>query len=659
MNFSWFWARLRSMTFQEVRWRAKQLLRERLEKFLPPPRADLSLGVPQGLGLPRANLNSGYIEKAACLEAAEKILDGVVSIFNLTDISEGVPIPWHLDHQSGKEAPRVYSKDINYRSFEECGDIKYVWEPSRHLELVTLARAFALTGDSRFREGFKSRLNSWLSANPFNQGVHWCSALEVGIRLGNWAICADFFGRQSGGLEGLGEDFLSDWKQAAFEHCHYIRHHVAAGSSANNHLVGELAGLFLGCSAFPFFPQSMDWRNWAQAALESESELQIYSDGVNKEQTTGYHPFIADFFLIPGIVAEGLGTPFSVSYWDRLEAMANFSASLIDVAGNVPFVGDLDDGHVTRLCDTPDFHPHLSLVATMSVIRARPTLRAKAKSLDEKTYWLTGEEGLTAWENLIGPADGPLPRAFPKGGYWLMGRKWDSPEEVKLIFDCGPLGFLSLAAHGHADALSIQLSVAGKEILVDPGNWCYFQEPAWRDYFKGTLAHNTLQVDGLDQSSSAGMFLWRDKARSSLLSSEVSKEGGFSRLAGEHDGYKRLADSVVHRREIEGDSESVFLIRDSVVATEAHNYSLAFHFSEQCEIEKEGLQFIVSNGPVRVCFSPPAGWDARIVKGQEDPPLGWRATRFMVRNPSPVLLLQRSEEGDWESLSKFEITHLS
>ena len=142
--------------------------------------------------------------------------------------------------------------------------------------------------------------------------MHWCSALEVGIRLGNWAICADFFGRRSDGLEGLGEDFLGDWKRAAFEHCHYIRHHFAAGSSANNHLVGEVAGLFLGCSAFPFFPQSKDWRNWAQAVLEREIEFQIHSDGVNKEQTTGYHPFIADFFLIPGIVAEGLGTPFQL-----------------------------------------------------------------------------------------------------------------------------------------------------------------------------------------------------------------------------------------------------------------------------------------------------------------------------------------------------------
>ena len=649
MNIGWFWNRLRSMSPGEIGWRVRQLFRERLEKWLPPPRTKLNPGLPPGLGLPEAKMDSLQVDREACLRSAEKVLQGRISMFDLEDVEEGLPPDWHRDPRSGKSAPLRYSKDINYRSFEDCGDIKYVWEPSRHLELVTLARAFALTGEARFREGFKSRLESWWKQNPFNQGVHWCSSLELGIRLGNWALCADFLGRREGGLEGLGEDFIENWKERAFEHCHYIRKHLASGSSANNHLVGEVAGLFLGCAAFPFFSRAPAWRALARSILIRELEIQIHSDGVNKEQTTGYHTFIADFFLIPGVVARGSDDPFPETYWDRLQAMAEFSAALVDAGGNVAAIGDLDDGHMTRLCDSSDFHPHLSLVATMAVLRGRPEFAAKSGSMDEKTYWLTGEEGAGRWGALGGGAPASdIARAFPEGGYWWMGRDWESDDEVRLLFDCGPLGFLSLAAHGHADALSVQLSVGGREILVDAGNWCYFQEPAWRDYFKSTLAHNTLSVDGADQSQAAGMFLWTEKARATLLASERSEDGGIIRLEGEHDGYQRLADPVKHRRGVDWDSRSVFVIRDSVEARGSHRYSLAFHFAEGCEVVERDGDFVATHGAAKVRLSPPSGWEARLVKGQEDPPLGWRATRFMVRNPSPVVVLEREAEGNWE-----------
>ena len=218
MSPGWIWNRFRSMSLGEIAWRVHQLSRERVEKVLPAPRANLAEGGLPGLGLPEAKMDSPHVDRKACLRSAKKVLEGRISMFDLEDVEEGLPPDWHRDHRSGKAAPVRYSKDINYRSFEDCGDIKYVWEPSRHLELVTLARAFALTGEARFREGVKTRLESWWQQNPFNQGAHWCSSLEVGIRLGNWALCSDFLGRRDGGLEGLGEAFIENWKERAFEH---------------------------------------------------------------------------------------------------------------------------------------------------------------------------------------------------------------------------------------------------------------------------------------------------------------------------------------------------------------------------------------------------------------------------------------------------------
>ncbi|TIQ17227.1 heparinase II/III-family protein, partial [Mesorhizobium sp.] len=83
-----------------------------------------------------------------------------------------------------------------------------------------------------------------------------------------------------------------------------------------------------------------------------------------------------------------------------------------------------------------------------------------------------------------------------------------------------PLGYLSIAAHGHADALSLTLCVDGEPVLVDPGTWLYGSGGVWRDWFRSTPAHNTLNIEGKSQSIIAGTFNWSHKAVAALVESE-------------------------------------------------------------------------------------------------------------------------------------------
>ena len=94
----------------------------------------------------------------------------------------------------------------------------------------------------------------------------------------------------------------------------------------------------------------------------------------------------------------------------------------------------------------------------------------------------------------------------------ILGSDFESEQEVRLIVDAGPLGYTNIAAHGHADALSFTLSIAGLEFLVDPGTYAYHTQKKWRDYFRGTSAHNTVRVDKQDQSVGGGNFMWLEKA---------------------------------------------------------------------------------------------------------------------------------------------------
>ena len=227
--------------------------------------------------------------------------------------------------------------------------------------------------------------------------------------------------------------------------------------------------------------------------------------------------------------------------------MIGFLASIMDVQGNVPMIGDADDGYVTRLCPDKKFCPYKSLLATGGLLFGRPEYLQKAGAVDDKTQWLLGLD--YSREGGASGAKVSLNRSYATGGYYILGGDFDTELEVKCIVDVGPLGYLGIAAHGHADALSMVLSVAGYEILVDPGTYAYHTQKVWRDYFRGTLAHNTVRIDSTDQSESGGNFMWIHKAEAVCEIWESSGEK--QRLLASHNGYHRLSDPVTHRREIE------------------------------------------------------------------------------------------------------------
>src|SRR5262249_53923720 len=158
--------------------------------------------------------------------------------------------------------------------------------------------------------------------------------------------------------------------------------------------------------------------------------------------------------LLSGLAARASGDDFSAAYWLRIETGMEFMAALIDGAGNAPMIGDAADSCVVRLAPEQDFCPYKSLIPTGSVLFKRTDFAAKAGLLDAKTLWLLGDDAHAAFEadtqRTCAGASRPVSCMFPDSGYYLLGDQLETPEEVRLLVDAGPLGYLSLAAHGHA-----------------------------------------------------------------------------------------------------------------------------------------------------------------------------------------------------------------
>ncbi|HKQ14603.1 MAG TPA: alginate lyase family protein [Steroidobacteraceae bacterium] len=644
VSLRWKLDRLAAMDGREIRHRVGRQARATLERFglfaaKVPPRVSDATGRPWVDPLPRQFDVDKY------RAAADRIIAGEFDVFALRPAQLGFPPQWNRDPKTGRVAPLTFGKALNYRDEHIVGDIKYLWEPSRHAELLTLAQAWHLSQDRRYAEACRTLLGSWFEQCPYPRGPHWTSSLEHAMRLISWSCAWHLLGDER-------EPVRERWLTSIYQHCHFIAGHFSRHSSANNHLLGELTGLFIAATTWPLWPESQAWRTIAQRELQQQALVQNGSDGVNREQAVWYHHEVADMLLVAGLVARANGIEVAAEYWRCVEAMLDYVASIMDVAGNVPNFGDADDAIVARLDPAPDVHVYRSLLATGAVVFARDDLAAKAGTFDDKSRWLLGDRAAERFASLQSSARPALPRCeFPVAGYYVLGHQLDTPSEVRIVADAGRLGYLSIAAHGHADALSFTLSVAGEELLIDPGTFAYHTQKQWRDYFRGTSAHNTVRIDGLDQSIGAGNFLWLAHAPVRVL--EFVSTPQLERLVAEHDGYRRLDDPVTHRRELALDRTTLTLtVVDEIFCREAHAIEVFWHFAEGCEVTLEGTRATVVRGAAWIEIELPQDTRCELIRGREEPPLGWVSRRFDHRSPTSTLLVRAATLGNMRLVTR-------
>ncbi|MDQ1368552.1 MAG: hypothetical protein QOF20_905 [Acidimicrobiaceae bacterium] len=676
-SVSWYWRRLRQMTTREVVWRVTdqarhQAWRRRQVRPGQVPPDPVHLGqVPPGLvpaAPPRlppglaATVPAGAAR--ALRMAADEILDGRWTVLGVARPDIARP-DWFLDPLSGRHAPGDrYAFAVNTRSEEETGNIKQVWEMSRHHHLTVVAAAWWLTGDDRYAEMVGEQLRSWWDANPFLSGVHWTSGIELGIRLIAWT----WIRRLLDGWPGAEDLFDRNpvFHRQLHWHQEYLDHFVSRGSSANNHVVAEAAGQLTASCAFPWFAESDRWRRASAVLLEDQLERNTFPSGVNRELASEYHCLVAELGLVAAVEAAASGHPLGLETGVRLRRMVDAAAALVDVRLGGPRQGDGDDGH-TLVVDGPETDRWASLLtlgaAVMSPLPWWPT----PPGADVRSTVLAGllrsapgaapagnapgapGEGVAAVDGrparaLMGSAlEAPTGRPdqrpwhFPDAGITILrttvGAPGDQPE-IWCRCDGGPHGYLTIAAHGHADALAIEVRHGGTEVFADPGTYCYQGEAKWRSYFRSTLAHNTIELGGRDQSISGGPFLWVETAETEELAAAPG------RWSAEHDGYRSLTPPAVHRRTVELDAASRQLtVTDRVVCDRRHRARMAWHLGPSVDAE------FPADGPLRLCW--PGGsatvelpgvlrWSLH--RGETDPIAGWYSQSFGQKQPAVTLI---------------------
>ena len=663
--------RLQAMSADEIAWRARSSVRDLLDRYrvrlkmYPSVTASSRAGraaasvrrwcpVPVGAWLTLEPDDPAALWRARLLERADRILEHRLSWFDLHDVDLGDPIDWNREYACRRPTPTGFSSSIDYRDYTVTGDAKVVWEPNRHHHLVVLGRAYRATARTQYAAAVRRQIDSWIDQCPFGFGMNWRSPLELAIRVINWTWAVDLIA-DSGVLT---EAFEARLEQSIALHVWDISRKYSRGSSANNHRIGEACGVFVATSYFPNLPDARRLQKESFEILSQEIETQTYESGATREQAFGYHLFVLQLFLVAGMAARRSGGDFQPSYWDRLERMFAFAGALGE-GGPPPLFGDCDDAYVLDLGEP------LSDIATLLGVGAalfgRDPFHGWDSAPSESAYWLFGTPGepIRRQTPESVPAGDVNSTAFQDAGYYVL--QWGSrrsADRVSVVFDCGGLGFGSLAAHGHADALGVAVRAGGVDLLVDPGTYDYFSFPAWRQYFRSTGAHNTVMIDGQDQSDQLGSFLWGRRANARCIDWRPCDGGGT--VVGEHDGYGRLADPVTCRRTVDLDRQSrTMTIVDEISSRDPHDVAVLFHLADHCDARVDGHDVHIRFSAGRAVLRLDPQLAVTLSNGGDAPHGGWMSRGYHQKTRAWIVAGATRSAGPLTLQTRLEISKLT
>jgi hypothetical protein len=629
-RLKWYYSRLTAMNVPEVLFRMGQMQQHVFEKLFP-----------QRPWYHRVSIKKTGIDFSFQTTGRTKPF----MIFgNLFSVNER--IDFHKDFLSGKRFPLAFSKSIDPRS-DRFGSAKVVWEVNRLEFLLPLLIEYKSTKDKRRLDMFVAIMTSWARQNPYLKGINWYSNLEVNLRLINWYWCWILLENDELWLND--KDYKSfrenTWLPLIYTHCVYSSRNPSLHSSANNNLVAEYAGLFIASTLWRF-EESAAWLKKSRAGLEKEIQKQHSRSGINKEEASGQIQFITDLFLLSYIAAEHAGIALTAAYSTTLKAICSYINNLLDMHGNHPKYGDEDDGRVIIPDGDTASNNFISILNTAAVLFSRPELKRRGARWDIKSHLLTARfNGKQVWEQFNFHRPPSHSAFYEKEGHFIMRKHTGTDREIYLHFDAAPLGYLSIAAHGHADALSVIMHIDGYPFLVDPGTYAYHTHAEWRKYFVSTLAHNTVTINHTDQAQLSGPTLWLNHYKASPLT--VKRSGRQETVAATHNGYRK--NSVVHTRDIEFDKEKdSFRITDVINAGKpGYVVNIPFHLHPDVHVfETDGNTFILgrkeTSSTVEITFDPLIS--TKTIQASDDSTLGWYSPSFMKKERAAVLMGEHISE---------------
>lgn len=585
--------------------------------------------------------------KAAVLAEAEEIARGKARLFGQEPVSIRLSSPGADLHWT--KAERSF-QDRAKRSLQGTeppvpyGDIKFVWEPARFTWLPGLFRAYLLSGEERYPQAFWRTFETFEQANPPDRGLNWASAQEVALRLVMLAVSGQVF---AGSVHSTPERLLRLGKMIEASARRILPSLSYARAQRNNHLLSESLGLYIAGAALTALPEARTWRETGWRIFDAALRDQISREGIYIQQSTNYHRLMLQLALLARTVGGREGQGFRDETNQRLAGAVEWLLSLVDrESGRAPNLGPNDGAYIFPAGCLPfeDYRPVLQAAASEFL----GYLPFPVGPWDEMLLWLGSRQppyrdGMSRGDWIA--ADNPPARERTPNPCILRSpasRSWAYLRSAH--FEARP---------GHADQLHLDLWWRGLNLAQDAGTFLYNAGPPWDNSLALTRVHNTVTVNGMDQMTRAGRFLWLDWAQARLLDLKIGAGGAVCFAEAEHNGYERQG--VLHRRSVEA-RDSSWVITDRLLSRKKQRsqaqYNLRLHWllpDFLWKLEQEtgldtvrlfletsyGIVELEVNCPSGPCaYSLARGGELLAGSGEPDPARGWASPSYGSKIPA-------------------------
>jgi len=560
-------------------------------------------------------------------DVVESLRQGRMRFFGRFFVDTGWPVTFNRDPVNKVDWPtgRHWS---TYDQFDpHLSDMKCVWEASRFSNAYLLARDYARSRHSDSAELFWQMFDDWDRQNPHGLTVQWACGQEGSFRVMAWLFAA---------IVMLDEPAASAQRlHRLTELIWYTGRHIDrnidyARGQKNNHAISEAVVLWTIGVLFPELRHAPEWRRKGRRILATEVRRQIYDDGSYVQHSLNYHRLMLDDLLWALRLAELHDAPLPHSVADRFERALNWMLQMVDpVSGCVPNYGANDGALVLPLScsDYVDFRP---IVQAAHYLLHRKRCFSRGP-WDEKALWLFGTKVL---ESSVDSPQRQPDFAAPIGGYYIQR---------------GPRSWAMTRCHsycdrpGQADMLHVDLWMGGENILRDGGSYRYYCDQPWQRYFSSTAAHNTIEIDRVDQMTKGPRFLWFRWTRSQVRRIAASDDGRVGYFEGEHYGYLRLPGRVIHRRCL-CRIDDTYIIVDDILGKRAHEVCLCWRLHpSDWQNDGDGWLANIAGTSVSLKVFTPKTLNLRLVMGETvGRPEGWESLYYGEMEPVPTLIARGS-----------------
>ena len=478
------------------------------------------------------------------------------------------PIEWHVDLKSGKKWDKQFYNKIGHIT---GADIKMPWELSRCQHLLWLGEAYLISSEERYAQEIIDEINWWIDDNPFMYSVNWKCAMDVAFRAVNWLFALNMISR----YDGFDDIYATKVTRSLWQHGFFIINNLEKQIPYNNnHYASDIVGLLYIGALFKHTSKGNKWYKFAIQEYYKEVIAQVLPSGVHYERSVSYHRLMTEIFSYPIYMLIRMGENVPLEVVERIKRMYEYVANYTKPNGYAPLIADNDDGRFVPLVKR-DFrqHNYLNELNSVENVIVAVGLKSFFCTLNSETR-LCSDAGVAT----VRRGDSYL--FINNGGYSKF------PRETQSL----------IGTHTHNDLLSFELSLGGKDIIIDPGTYLYTSSSLDRNSFRSTAKHNTVMVDGEEQNGIVETFYLKRNVHIGIL--REIKEG----FEGE---YATIEGGMSHRRQFIL-SDRKLIISDYIKKSGSmHEAKLYFHFAQGIEPKIKDNNVILVDDEINMSFSIP------------------------------------------------------